>query len=268
MKAVREIGLPDVQKVYSGREGLLWELLMGEQIHIGGFSSSMDLAERAGIKGGEKGIDLCCATGAGMRFLVRYRGVATTTGVDATEKMVQLGRHRVEEEGLAHKISFLNEDVCRTSLPGAEADFVWGEDAWCYVEDKAGLIDEAVRIVKRGGRIAFTDWVEGPGGLSEADANRFLTFMKFPSVLTLSDYTKLLEDRGCSVAIALDTGRFASHARLYIDMIEKQLTYDALKIIDFDTAMAGTLLDEMKFMETLAKTGKICQGLVVAFKTP
>jgi hypothetical protein len=40
MKTVARIGLPDVQAVYRGPEGALWELVMGQQIHIGGFQSS------------------------------------------------------------------------------------------------------------------------------------------------------------------------------------------------------------------------------------
>ena len=44
MKTLEKIGLKDVQAVYSGPEGRLWELIMGQQIHIGGFTSSMDLA--------------------------------------------------------------------------------------------------------------------------------------------------------------------------------------------------------------------------------
>jgi hypothetical protein len=93
MKSVSNIGLAEVQAVYSGPEGQLWELIMGEQIHIGGFVSSMDLAEKAGISSGMKGVDLCCCNGAGMRFLVRFRDVAQTTGVDATIKVVEQGRH-------------------------------------------------------------------------------------------------------------------------------------------------------------------------------
>ena len=77
MKIVEGIVLKDVQAVYSGPEGNLWELIMGEQIHIGGFTSSMDLAERAGIKPGDRGVDLCCCSGAGMRFLVRFKNVAS-----------------------------------------------------------------------------------------------------------------------------------------------------------------------------------------------
>ena len=66
MKTLEKIGLKDVQTVYSGPEGRLWELIMGQQIHIGGFTSSMDLAKKAGIDPGTEGVDLCCCNGAGM----------------------------------------------------------------------------------------------------------------------------------------------------------------------------------------------------------
>ncbi|MBN1669976.1 MAG: hypothetical protein JXR37_03020 [Kiritimatiellae bacterium] len=46
MKSIEGIGLTNVQEVYSGPEGELWALIMGEQIHIGGFNSSMALAEK------------------------------------------------------------------------------------------------------------------------------------------------------------------------------------------------------------------------------
>jgi len=94
MKTMDGITLKDVQAVYSGAEGDLWELVMGEQIHIGGFTSSLDLAEKAGFQPGSRGTDLCCCTGAGMRFLVRFRDVAAMTGVDATQKVIDRGRQR------------------------------------------------------------------------------------------------------------------------------------------------------------------------------
>ena len=147
MKAIDGIGLKDVQAVYGGPEGRLWELIMGEQIHIGGFASSSDLAEKAGIAAGTRGVDLCCCTGAGTRFLVRFRGVQHMTGVDATPHVLALGRHRCQEEGLDGRVEFVQADVCQTPLPGGQADFVWGEDAWCYVTDKAALIAQAARLV-------------------------------------------------------------------------------------------------------------------------
>ena len=266
MKTLPQIHLANVQAVYSGPEGHLWELLMGEQIHIGGFQSSLDLGRQAGITAGWEGVDLCCCSGAGMRFLVRFLNVARMTGVDATSTVVQLGRRRCAEEGLAEKISFVEGNACATGLRDGQFDFVWGEDAWCYVEDKPKLIAEAARLVKPKGKIAFTDWVEGPAGLTNSEATRYLGFMKFPNVLSLGEYQSLLEANGCTVQIAQDTKRFAACMPLYLDMIEKQLTYDALKIIGFDTALAQTLTAEMHFIQCLAQSGKIAQGLIVAVK--
>ena len=266
MKSVDGIGLSNVKAVYDGPEGDLWELVMGEQIHIGGFTSSMDLAEQAGVGEGMKGIDLCCCNGAGMRFLARFRNVASMHGVDAAETVVARGRDRCEKEGLADRMCFTLADVCASGLPDGEADFVWGEDAWCYVEDKEKLISEAARLVKPGGTIAFTDWIEGENGLTDQEAERFLAFMKFPNIQDLGGYSELLTSSSCKVVQAAYTGRFAPYVDLYLNMLGKQLTYDALKIIGFDMEMMGGLQKEMLFMHELAHAGKIAQGIFIAEK--
>lgn len=265
MKSTTAIGLDDVQAVYGGPEGKLWELIMGEQIHIGGFQSSMELAEKAGIGPGMSGIDFCCCNGAGMRFLVRFRGVDRMQGVDATPTVVEQGRRRCQSEGLSDRITFTLADVCDSGLPAA-ADFVWGEDAWCYVVDKPKLIAEAARLVKPGGLIAFTDWIEGPTELTDEEADRYLKFMKFPNVEDLEGYAGLLSEQGCEVVVCEDTGRFAPYVGLYLNMLNMQLTYDALRIIGFDSALMQAMGAEMTFMQQLAHQGKIAQGLFVARK--
>lgn len=264
MKSMDNIGLTEVQNVYSGPEGRLWELIMGQQIHIGGFTSSMDLAEKAGISSGLSGVDLCCCNGAGMRFLVRFRDVAHMQGIDATETVVEQGRLCCKQEGLSDKIEFILADVCNSGLANASADFVWGEDAWCYVVDKQKLIAEAARIVKPSGTVAFTDWIEGKAGLTDAEAERFLTFMKFPNVQNLDGYSNLLSANDCDVITAEYTGRFAPYVDLYLNMLNMQLTYDALKIIGFDSELMKSMAAEMVFMQQLAQAGKIAQGLFVA----
>jgi len=201
-----------------------------------------------------------------MRFLVRFRDVAGMRGIDATQKVVELGRSRCEQGGFSDKIEFILADVCNSGLEGASADFVWGEDAWCYVVDKEKLISEAVRIVKPGGVIAFTDWVEGKAGLSDTEAERFLKFMKFPNIQDIAGYGDMLSDCDCEVVVAEDTGRFAQHIDLYLNMLNMQLTYDALKIIGFNTELMQSMGAEMSFMQELAHAGKIAQGMFIAYK--
>lgn len=266
MQHLADIHLADVTTVYGGAEGDLWELIMGQQIHIGGFKSSMDLAERAGIGAGQRGVDLCCCTGAGMRFLVRMRGVAAMTGVDATATVVERGRERCRSEGMGDRITFQLADVCASGLPAGQSDFVWGEDAWCYVEDKPQLVAEAARLVRPGGVIAFTDWIEGPAGLSHAEAERYLRFMKFPTLAGIADYRRLLEENGCAVTEASDTGRFGPYLDLYLQMVDMQLTWDALRILGFDVDALGALAGEMQFLQQLAHAGKIAQGRFIAHR--
>ncbi len=68
MKALSSVHLDDVVSVYGGAEGALWELVMGRQIHVGGFKSSMALAECAGIAAGTRGVDLCCCRRWGPKW--------------------------------------------------------------------------------------------------------------------------------------------------------------------------------------------------------
>jgi len=264
MKAIADVGLADVNAVYNGKEGDLWELVMGQQIHVGGMKSSMDLAERAGISARMRGVDLCCCNGAGMRCLVRFRNVVSMIGVDASETVIERGRTRCREEGLSDRIGFVLADACRSGLADASADFVWGEDAWCYVADKPRLIAEAARIVKPGGVIAFTDWVEGSAGLSDSEATRLLRFMKFPTLQDVAGYARLLTDSGCDVQEAADSGRFAAYLDLYHNMTDMQLTYDALRVIDFDFGVMQAIAGEMNFIRELAHAGTLTQGRFVA----
>ena len=264
METLAGIGLADIQAVYDGAEGDLWELVMGEQIHIGGLAASTDLADRAGIVAGSEGVDLCCCNGAGMRFLVRFCEVARMTGVDVTERVVDRGRLRCRAEGLADQIRFVVEDATASGLGDASSDFVWAEDAWCYVPDKQRLVREAVRIVRPGGTIAFTDWVAGPTALEPDEADRFLRFMKFPNIVTIDEYVAYLEDSACTVTTARDTDRFASHVDLYLNMLTMQLTYDALKVIGFDGDLMQALGGEMAFIQQLAHEKKVIQGQLIA----
>jgi hypothetical protein len=92
VKSIEGISLADVTSLYAGAQTEFLHLLYGQQIHIGGMKASIDLAERARISAGLSGVDLCCCNGAGMRFLVRFRNVASMVGVDATESVVERGR--------------------------------------------------------------------------------------------------------------------------------------------------------------------------------
>lgn len=264
MKSINGIDLAQVTALYSGVEAEIWELVMGEQIHLGGMKASMELADRAGIREGQHGVDLCCCNGAGMRFMVRVRKVASMTGVDATEAIVKSGRERCARDGLSDRIKFVLADATASGLPSASADFVWGEEAWCYVVDKPKLIAEAARIVRPGGTIAFSDWIEGPAGLSDDEATRLLGMMRFANIEDVDGYAGLLRSNGCKIVEAADTGRFAQCMSLLSQMVETQFSYDVLRRMGYELEMAQMVTDGFRFLTDLARAGKIAQGRFIA----
>lgn len=258
--------LADVQAVYSGAEGTLWEMLMGEQIHVGGAASSEELAQLAGIREDQKVLDLCSALGAGLRFLVRSYGVRGC-GLDGTRHMIEEARRRTEADGLSEMIEHRLGNVEQIPWEDRSFDVVWGEDAWCYVENKPAMISEAARVLKSGGTIAFTDWTEGPSGLAEEDGLRICTFMKFPYVESREGYEELLAANGFELESSDDlTEDFADWIDYYIRTVGRQKTFDALRIIGWDMDLFGAMAAEMKFMAEKAHQGSFGRSRLVARK--
>jgi len=266
MFTLNSVSSSDIQAVYSGAEGQLWELLMGEQVHIGGLSSSIELATFGGVRGGMTAADLCCCSGAGMRFLLRLVGVSHASGVDFTEAQITLGKKRMKQIGIpASHYAFFLGDAAQPHLKEASVDLVWGEDAWCYVADKPGLVAQAKRALAPGGKAVFSDWV-ATDKLSADDAKRFMTFMKFPTLMLVEDYTKLLEKTGFKKIKTRVTQKFAPSVKHYLEMYTGQQFYDALRLLDFSEDAYNAVLDEMCFIYGLAKEKKIAQAYFAATK--
>ncbi len=260
------IGLKEVQAVYDGPEGKLWELIMGEQIHVGGFAQSMILAQKAGVKKGQKVLDLCSALGGGLRFLVKNFGVQGF-GLDGTKTMFEEAKKRAAAEWLADKIEFKLGNVLEIPWKEGTFDVVWGEDAWCYVTDKDKLIQEAARVLKKGGTLAFTDWIEGPRGLSDPEAERINAFMKFPYMESQKGYETLIKKHGLTLQLSEELHEhFADCIDLYIKMLTEQLTFDALKIIGDNMEIFKAMGGEMMFMSEMVHAGKFGRGRWIAVK--
>ena len=217
--------------LYGGPEGRLWELVAGEMLHCGGIGQTTAMANEAGIAEGDKVLDLCSGFGTSLRFLAKKFGIEGY-GLDISPYMVEQATKRTRAEGLEGQITYRQGSVYQVPWADNSFDVVWGEDAWCYLESKEGLIKEAVRVLKPGGVIAFSDWMTGPSGLSAEEAERIHGFMKFPYTESLKSYEGLLKKYAMRIKSSEDLcAQFANSMDLYLRMIREQLTYDALRIL-------------------------------------
>jgi ubiquinone/menaquinone biosynthesis C-methylase UbiE len=265
MKRAAGVGSSDIANSWSGEEWRFWQEFLGEQMHIGGLPASQELAEKAGIQSGSRGVEFCCGSGGSSRFLVRLREVASVQAVDFSESLVAEARKRTREEGLQDRINYVVADATNSGLPSGKADFVWGEDAWVYVPDKARLVLEAARILRPGGAIAFYDWCEG-SNLTEPEAKRCMEYHKFPTLAGLDDYRTFLRKAGFELVTAENTKRLHGGLKLILDQLRTQKNYDALRLLNWNSGIFRTVYDELDFTCDLAGSGKLIQGLFVARK--
>jgi len=98
-----DFSIGDVNDVYEGPAGILWEMLMGEQIHVGGEAETDIMARKAGLNSETKVLDICSALGGPARHLARKYG-SRLTGLDATQKMLDEAVKRTIDEGLDHLV--------------------------------------------------------------------------------------------------------------------------------------------------------------------
>jgi ubiquinone/menaquinone biosynthesis C-methylase UbiE len=216
----------DVSEVYAGPGGKLWELLMGEQIHVGGADQTDILAKKVGLnkKSDVYLLDICSALGGPARHLARKYGTRVV-GLDITPEMVQEAKKRTEGKPFSKKIEYRIGSALDIPAHANSFDIVWGQDAWCYIRDKSRLLKEIHRVLKPGGMLGFTDWIWGSLNAPEDDADYLMEFMVFPNMQTLDGYSMLIEDKGMKLEEKEDLGNdFAHHMDIYISTLTKNKT--------------------------------------------
>ena len=95
--------ISDVNEIYEGPVGILWEMLMGEQIHVGGDKETTALAEKLPITHKTHILDICSALGGPARMLVQKYG-CIITGLDATKHMIDEAKNEPKKQDSQKKL--------------------------------------------------------------------------------------------------------------------------------------------------------------------
>lgn len=244
-----------VEAVYGGPVGLVWEILAGEDVEQG----TSGLAERAGLGERTRVLALLPGTGGGVRRLVRECG-ATVIGLVAVPQVADEAVQRIEEAG---QIDFQQGNALDMPFDDEVFDAVWGEDAWCYVTDRDRMIREVFRVLKPGGTLAFTDWVE-TGPMSNDEWHTRATFGIFPHFETIESYAVLLERNGFRI---VDGGEVLDSPIRQIAGIHERLEHNRDMIAGlFGEGAYDDTLQALGLWERAAGRGLVGRGWLVARK--
>lgn len=134
------------------------ELWPHDQDHFGGTSATDTLATEARIGKGTHVVDFCAGLGGTARYLA-YRYGCSVTGIELTPARVEGAEELSRLVGLKDVAKVLQGDVTDVPLANDIADVVISQEAFCHVPDLQRALTEAFRLLKPGGRLAFTDWI-------------------------------------------------------------------------------------------------------------
>lgn len=150
-----------VQRIFgeiAGRYDLMNTIMTGGRHHAWRTATA-----RALVRSGDRVVDVGCGTGD-LSLACARAGAGAVLGVDFAAPMLPLARRKAARRG-ATSVAFVRGDGLRLPLADGAAD------AWCAafvmrnVPDVDGLLAEAHRVLRPGGRLAVLDIPRIEGGV-------------------------------------------------------------------------------------------------------
>ena len=110
-----------------------------------------------GLGQGRRLLDVGCGAGGPARFAARETGCGVV-GVDNSDGAIATATRIAQEEGLQDKASFqIADGGTRLLFADASFDAVLCMDAIVLLPDRSAVLRDWARLVRPGGRVAFTD---------------------------------------------------------------------------------------------------------------
>ena len=225
-----------------------------------------NLLSRLDIKGRARVLDIGSGFGGLPRFIARASGTRChIVGLNLSERENEYARYENKQAGLDDLIDITCGDFNRLPFQDESFDTIVSQDSMLHSSDKKGLIVECSRVLKKEGKLVFSDILNtGLNGEEEKIANHRInapylgTFEFYRDSLIRSQLeVEEISDLGCSnVARTYEAVRN--------NLAEKR---DPLQCEEgIPPEIIDKTLEALKFWVHKAREGKIGWGLFMARK--
>ena len=170
------------------------DLWRWDQDHYGGLLAVETLARRAAIRPGMAVLDVCAGLGGPARFLA-HRMAVSVTGVDLTHSRCAAGNRLTALVRLSPVVRLIRADAQTLPFRAAAFDAAVSQEGLLHVPDKGAVLAEVARVLRPGGRLAFSDWVARPR-LGDNERRRLDEWMAAVSLQSIDAYRRLLARAG------------------------------------------------------------------------
>ena len=262
------------QAYYDGPADEIYRTIWGDNLHLGVPCSrecphpeamqhtNEIMANAAPLGAGMRVLDLGCGYGSTARYLAGNFG-CRVTGVNISEKELELARSRGREAGLDDLLRFEYGDFHRLGYADASYDVVWSQEAFLHAADKNAVLMECMRVLKAEGSLIFTD-ITVARDTPDEDRAKIYDRVKSPDIWDLDDYRGALSKLGFTIAREEDWSQYV--ARSYAWVRERLLEQREALLSRVGAETVDGTVESLSFWVACANAGKIGWGLFVAEK--
>ncbi|NJO38671.1 MAG: class I SAM-dependent methyltransferase [Rhizobiales bacterium] len=145
---------------------------------------------------------MCSGMGGPARYFSYHRG-CRVTGLDLTESRVKGAARLTALAGLNGRVDYRRGDAQAMPFADASFDVAISQEALLHIPDKRAVIEECARVLKPGGRLAFTDLTRRQA-LADADMKRLGRALASVSFATSKAYRQWLLAAGFEILVEAD----------------------------------------------------------------
>ena len=117
----------------------------------------LHVADEAAVRPGSQILDVGSGSGGPALYLAERCG-CHVTGVDINEHGVANAKRLAKARGIAARADFQRVDAHRPlPFPDASFDAILSNDAMCHIDGRLAVLRDWHRLLRPGGRAAFTD---------------------------------------------------------------------------------------------------------------
>jgi SAM-dependent methyltransferase len=173
-----------------------------DQDHYGGLPALTVLARRAGVTAAARVLDVCAGLAGPARFLA-WRYGCRVTALELHPGRAAGAARLTRRVGLGGLVAVVRGDAAALPFARASFDACLAQEGFLHVRAKARLLAECRRVLRPGGRLAFTDWIARPR-LADAERRRLEAWMAATALPSLDGYRTLLGAAGFHAVEAED----------------------------------------------------------------
>lgn len=262
----------DVADVYD-QLSEFFTTILGGSIHLGYWAEGDTLGDNAmvaaserltammidkiAVSQGQRVLDVGCGTGQPAAELARARDV-DVVGITISSEQVATAAELGRTSGLSDRLSFQLTDVTELPFDADSFDAAWLFESLPHIDDRLGALEQVARVVKPGGRIALTDFVQiAPmSGQEREAATHLMESFHLGGFCSLEQYPELIRAAGLDVVEVNDISANTIRSDdAFLDSFLADLRAKAAKFGDVATGAIDSIETVSRSLNDLTQIG-------------